>query len=214
MNAFSRNPSHPVARSLGTDAENPPDMREDGAVGGGERGVADLTLQDQQLAAQRQDPAVLVAVAHRQKAQACEGVGGGEIGQAQQHERIMMVYAPVHVKRLGGLGHGQRSAVKAATWADDFSAPAVLRQVRLLVRPDTVLRWHRDLLARHQRHLLHTPREFEDFYNSHRPHQGITNTRPLQPLPKPITDPDAIAHLDIRRRDRLGGILHAYEHVA
>jgi hypothetical protein len=37
----------------------------------------------------------------------------------------MMVYAPVHVKRLGGLGHGQRSAVKAATWADDFSAPAL-----------------------------------------------------------------------------------------
>jgi hypothetical protein len=26
--------------------------------------------------------------------------------------------------------------------------PVVLRQVRLLVRPDTVLRWHRDLLAR------------------------------------------------------------------
>ncbi|RPE37559.1 integrase-like protein [Streptomyces sp. Ag109_O5-1] len=62
--------------------------------------------------------------------------------------------------------------------------------------------------------LLHTLREFEDFYNSHRPHQGITDTRPLQPLPTPITDPDAVAHLDIRRRDRLGGILHEYEHAS
>lgn len=27
--------------------------------------------------------------------------------------------------------------------------PEVLRRLRLLVRPDTILRWHRDLLARH-----------------------------------------------------------------
>ncbi|MFB8183612.1 hypothetical protein ACFC8N_48295 [Streptomyces sp. NPDC055966] len=31
---------------------------------------------------------------------------------------------------------------------------------------------------------------------------------------RPITDLDAIAHLDVRRRDRLGGILHEYEHAA
>ncbi|WP_425443548.1 integrase [Streptomyces monashensis] len=81
-----------------------------------------------------------------------------------------------------------------------------------------VLTCRRALLDRtliwNQRHLLHALREFEDFCNSHRPHQGITNTRPLQRLPTPITDPDAIAHLDIRRRDRLGGILHEYEHAA
>ena len=29
-----------------------------------------------------------------------------------------------------------------------FSAPAVLRRIRLLVRPETVLRWHRDLITR------------------------------------------------------------------
>jgi transposase InsO family protein len=60
-----------------------------------------------------------------------------------------------------------------------------------------------------QRHLLHALREYEAFYNAHRPHQGIANARPLQPLPEPITDPDQIACLDIRRRDRLGGILRA-----
>jgi hypothetical protein len=36
-------------------------------------------------------------------------------------------------------------------------------------------------------------REFERFYNGHRPHQGIANARPLCPLLPPITDPDQIA---------------------
>lgn len=76
----------------------------------------------------------------------------------------------------------------------------------------------RELLDRtliwNQRHLLHALREYEIFYNQHRPHQGIANARPLGPLPEPITDPDQIARLNIRRRDRLGGILHEYEHAA
>ncbi|MFD1045626.1 integrase [Kibdelosporangium lantanae] len=65
-----------------------------------------------------------------------------------------------------------------------------------------------------QRHLLHALREYERFYNSHRPHQGITNARPLQPLPEPIIDPAQISRLDIRRRPRLGGILSEYHHAA
>ncbi|MFC4505131.1 MULTISPECIES: integrase core domain-containing protein [Streptomyces] len=69
-------------------------------------------------------------------------------------------------------------------------------------------------LVRNQRHLLHALREFEQPYNSHRPHQGIADARPLHPLPPPITDPDAIAHLDIQRRDRPGGTLHEYQHAA
>jgi putative transposase len=64
-----------------------------------------------------------------------------------------------------------------------------------------------------QRHLLDALREFEQFHNGHRPHQGITNTRPLYPLPPPIADPQKIARLHIRR-DRLGGLLHEYEHAA
>ncbi|CAG6396343.1 integrase core domain-containing protein [Streptomyces cocklensis] len=76
----------------------------------------------------------------------------------------------------------------------------------------------RELLDRtliwNHRHLLHALREFEQFYNEHRPHQGIANARPLHPLPPPITDPDQIAHLDIRKRDRLGGILHEYRRAA
>jgi transposase InsO family protein len=76
----------------------------------------------------------------------------------------------------------------------------------------------RELLDRtliwNQQHLLHALREYEIFYNDHRPHQGIDNARPLTPLPEPITDPDLLSRLNIRRRDRLGGILHEYEHAA
>jgi transposase InsO family protein len=72
---------------------------------------------------------------------------------------------------------------------------------------DRTLIWNRD-------HLLHALREFEHFYNEHRPHQGIANTRPLYPLPDPLTEPEQIIHLDIRRRDRLGGTLHEYHHAA
>jgi hypothetical protein len=40
-----------------------------------------------------------------------------------------------------------------------------------------------------QSRLLHALREFEQFYNGHRPHQGIANARPLQPLPVPLAAP-------------------------
>jgi transposase len=76
----------------------------------------------------------------------------------------------------------------------------------------------RELLDRtliyNRRHLLHALHEYEAFYNIHRPHQGIANARPLAPLPEPITNPDQLARLRIRRRDRLGGLLHEYDHAA
>jgi putative transposase len=65
-----------------------------------------------------------------------------------------------------------------------------------------------------QRHLLYALREYERFYNLHRPHQGIANARPLAPLPAAFTDPGQLAQLNIHRHDRLGGILHEYEHAA
>jgi hypothetical protein len=60
---------------------------EDCAVGVGERGLADLALQDQQLVPQRQDLDVFVPVVHRQQAQDGDGVGHGEVGEAQQRDR-------------------------------------------------------------------------------------------------------------------------------
>jgi len=65
-----------------------------------------------------------------------------------------------------------------------------------------------------QRHLLHALREFEQFYNTHRLHQGIANARPLRTLPSPIPELTAATRLHVHRRDRLGGILHEYRHAA
>jgi putative transposase len=65
-----------------------------------------------------------------------------------------------------------------------------------------------------QAHLLYALREFEQFYNAHRRHQGIANARPLRPLPSPITGPGAAIRLHVHRHDRLGGILHEYRHAA
>ncbi|MGW6400392.1 integrase core domain-containing protein [Streptomyces sp. NPDC055134] len=64
---------------------------------------------------------------------------------------------------------------------------------------------------RHLRHVLH---EFEAHHNTHRPHQAMRQATPLRPVPRPITDPNKIARLDIRRHDRRGGTLHKYRHAA
>jgi hypothetical protein len=60
---------------------------EDCAVGVGEGRLADLALQNQQLVSECKDLDVLVPIAHREQAQEGEGVGRGEVGQAQQHDR-------------------------------------------------------------------------------------------------------------------------------
>ena len=70
------------------------------------------------------------------------------------------------------------------------------------------------MLVWNQAHLLHTLHQYERHYNAHRPHRGIVNARPLNPLPEPIVDPDTITRFNIRRRDRLGGIIHEYQHAA
>jgi transposase InsO family protein len=105
---------------------------------------------------------------------------------------------------------------------NDTGIEVVLSGVRMPRMNAIMERWvqtcRRELLDRtliwNQHHLLHALREFEDHYNSHRPHQGIANTRPLQPPPAPAPEPRQINHLDIRRRERLGGILHEYHHAA
>jgi len=64
-----------------------------------------------------------------------------------------------------------------------------------------------------QKHLIHALREFETFYNEHRPHRTLDQAAPLRPLPHSINEPQKINHLKVRRRDRLGGTLHEYEHA-
>ncbi|MEY9969025.1 putative transposase [Streptacidiphilus sp. MAP12-16] len=65
-----------------------------------------------------------------------------------------------------------------------------------------------------QAHLLHALREFETFYNRHRPHRSLGQAAPLRTLPDPIAVPPQTRHLEVHRRDRLGGTLHEYQHAA
>jgi transposase InsO family protein len=69
-------------------------------------------------------------------------------------------------------------------------------------------------LILNQAHLLHALREFEAFYNDHRTHRALQGAAPLRPLPQPIIRAAELDQLTIRRRDRLGGILHEYHHAA
>jgi transposase InsO family protein len=65
-------------------------------------------------------------------------------------------------------------------------------------------------LMRNHHHLLHALREFETFYNEHRPHRALRQAAPLRPLPRARTGQARITPLDIRRHDRLGGVLREY----
>jgi transposase InsO family protein len=104
----------------------------------------------------------------------------------------------------------------------DAGIEIVLSGVQMPRMNAVMERWvqtcRRELLDRtliwNQAHLLQALRVFEQFYNAHRPHQGIANARPLRALPAPIPEPDAATRLHVHRRDRLGGILHEYRHAA
>jgi transposase InsO family protein len=65
------------------------------------------------------------------------------------------------------------------------------------------------LLITGERHLRHVMREFAEHYNAARPHRSLSRQPPLGP-PAPHVRTGG----RVRRRDRLGGLLHEYERVA
>jgi putative transposase len=96
----------------------------------------------------------------------------------------------------------------------------VIRSAVQAPRMNSIMeRWigscRRELLDRtliwNQRHLMMVLREYEDFYNSHRPHRSLGQAAPLRPLPDAVTDLD---HFRVRRHDRLGGVIREYRLVA
>ena len=112
-----------------------------------------------------------------------------------------------------------RDASFTATFESVFQA-AGIRVIRSAVqapRMNSVMeRWigscRRELLDRtlvwNLRHLMIVLREYEDFYNRHRPHRTLNQAAPL---------PDGVTDLDqfrIQRRDRAGGVIHEYRLVA
>jgi len=75
----------------------------------------------------------------------------------------------------------------------------VIRSAIQAPRMNSIMeRWigscRRELLDRtliwNHRHLMTALREYEDFYNTHRPHRTLNQAAPLRPLPGGITDPD------------------------
>jgi putative transposase len=66
------------------------------------------------------------------------------------------------------------------------------------------------LLIISQQHAAVALGEYERHYNDHRSHRALGQAAPLRPLPERTrTEID-----NVRRRDRLGGLLHEYQQVA
>jgi putative transposase len=67
------------------------------------------------------------------------------------------------------------------------------------------------LLIVNRRHLERVLRTYLQHYNHHRPHQALDQRPPALPsaIPRPPGDP-----ANVHRRDRLGGLIHEYEHAA
>jgi transposase InsO family protein len=65
------------------------------------------------------------------------------------------------------------------------------------------------ILIANRRHLEHVLAEYTTHFNQHRPHRALQHAAPLRSLPPPSFQP----HLRVRRRDRLGGLIHEYTQV-
>ncbi|MDQ3765516.1 MAG: transposase [Actinomycetota bacterium] len=95
----------------------------------------------------------------------------------------------------------------------------ILRTPVLAPRANAITeRWigtvRRELLDRmlilNRRHLDAVLAEYVTHFNQHRPHRALNQAAPIQPLPPPAPP----SQIRLRRRDRLGGLIHEYAQVA
>jgi transposase InsO family protein len=111
-----------------------------------------------------------------------------------------------------------------AKFTDVFDAVFTSEGIRILRTPvrapranAIAERWigtvRRELLDRililNRRHLEDVLAEYTTHFNQHRPHRALQHAAPLRPLP-----PSSQPHRCLRRRDRLGGLIHEYTQVA
>jgi putative transposase len=92
-------------------------------------------------------------------------------------------------------------------WADRAVLAALIRLLPAKLRVhrlDRTLVWN-------QGHLMAVLREYEDFYNTCRPHRTLNQAAPLRPLPDGVID---LEQFRVQRRDRAGGVIHEYRLVA
>ncbi len=66
------------------------------------------------------------------------------------------------------------------------------------------------ILITSQRHAATALNQYQQHYNDHRPHRTLGQAAPLRPLPHDTTTEIN----NVRRRDRLGGLIHEYQQVA
>jgi putative transposase len=110
-------------------------------------------------------------------------------------------------------------------FTDTFDAVFASEGIRILRTPvrapranAIAERWvgtvRRELIDRmlivNRRHLEHVLAEYVAHFNHHRPHRALHQAALLRPLPPPVSQAD----LDLRRHDRLGGLIHEYTQVA
>jgi putative transposase len=112
-----------------------------------------------------------------------------------------------------------------ATFTDAFDAVFSSEGIRILRTPvqapranAIAERWigtiRRELLNRvlilNRRHLEQVLAEYTTHFNQHRPYRALQHAAPLRLLRPPSSQPG----LCLRRRDRLGGLIHEYTQVA
>jgi hypothetical protein len=68
------------------------------------------------------------------------------------------------------------------------------------------------ILIRGRRHLEHVLDTYVDHYNTHRPHRALDLATPDRQAQPPPTS--TVSHNDVRRRVRLGGLIHEYRLAA
>jgi putative transposase len=164
---------------------------------------------------------VLVLIEHHNRRVHLAGVAAHPTAAwaVQQARNTVMDFG----ERTGGLKFLIRD--RDAKYTDAFDAVFTAAGIRIITTPARAPRanaicerWiataRREctdrILIAGRRHLHHTLSEYVDHYNTHRPHRTLSQ----QP-------PDGRAHLAppgdnirVRRRDRLGGLLHEYSQVA
>ncbi|WP_328631418.1 integrase core domain-containing protein [Streptomyces sp. NBC_00356] len=129
---------------------------------------------------------------------------------------------------------GQLTAIKFMIRDRDAKYPVVIDEILSQAGIRTVLtavrtprmnsimeRWVRSLrrevldrtLLWNEAHLRRALREYEQHDNHHRTHRTLQAAAPLRVVPEPLNPPQ-LEPLRVRRNDRLGGVLHEYQHAS
>jgi transposase InsO family protein len=165
---------------------------------------------------------VLAVIEHGTRRIRILGATGHPVGSwvAQQARNLLMDLEDAEMKVKFVLHDRDASFTAAFDAVFRAAGVKVVRSAIQAPRMNSIMeRWigscRRELLDRtliwNQRHLMTVLREYETFYNTHRPHRTLNQAAPLRPLPDAVTDLD---HFRVRRRDRAAGVIHEYRLVA